>query len=745
MAQKTTLFQHLNYQQALEFYQGQDTSKNSWYIKILIFVISVAICTFFFSVHFDLDADQAFDYRTIPGYMWTNQKVVADYTFPVYKNYNDYSSEVNKAKDMALEVFTYDKSSEATGYNHLQSIYKGLKAYCSDSLTAPNGLIPESIYNELINISKQNCDVEIEKINSGLKEYLTSIYENGFIDQSVSSITAEEISLQEPPNSEKIFKKAYLTDISTIANGAKKFLSMKLSKKSLAVSLEIVNLLNHPNLILSKELTEKNKLLAGQSVARYEGIVRKGETIIAKGDIVTESALKKLTSYAKSRIIKSDIIYTFWSFLGGLGHTIVIYSLLILYLFFIRRRIFSDNFQVGVLSTLVILTGFFAWLSITLPTKLPTEYLILIPSFSMLAAIVFDSRTAFYTTVTMAMLVSGIRGNDYSTGLILLFSGSIAAYTVRDIQNRTQMFQSILFIFLGFVIGIGAINLERSAELTSTLNQISLSAVNSVISPLVTFGLLLFLERFTNITTDLKLQEFDKQNHPLLVKLSEIAPGTYQHTLSVSTLAERCARAINANLLLAKVGALYHDIGKLVKPEYFVENQIDIENKHNLLTPKKSAETIRQHVIEGIKLGHEYNLPQRIIDFIPTHHGTSLIKHFYAKALEESDDRTSVKEDDYRYPGPKPYNKETAIVMICDFSEALSRLVGKNSEELEKAISTNIRERLVDGQFDDCTLTLRDLNIIKDTCLKSLIGSTHQRVKYKEIPDDSHDEDDNNR
>jgi putative nucleotidyltransferase with HDIG domain len=353
----------------------------------------------------------------------------------------------------------------------------------------------------------------------------------------------------------------------------------------------------------------------------------------------------------------------------------------------------------------------------------------------MIVAIVFDSRTAFYTTVTMALMLSGIRGNDYNTGVALLFAGTLAAYTVRDIQSRTQMFQSIFYIFIGSVFPILMIGLERSIEFNILAYKIVVATMNSILSPVITFGLLIPLEKWTSITTDLKLEEYDKVNHPLLVKLSEIAPGTYQHTLAVVNLVERCAIAINANPLLAKVGAYFHDIGKIAKPEYFAENQVEMENKHDLLTPKKSADAIRQHVINGIKLAHDYKIPQIIIDFIPMHHGTSLIKHFYAKAIEGSE-KDQINEDDFRYPGPKPFTKETAIVMICDSAEAMSRLVPKTKEDLDKMLSGIIRDKINDGQFDDCNITMNDFQIIKDTCIKSLLGASHQRVKYLDLPEE---------
>jgi len=358
----------------------------------------------------------------------------------------------------------------------------------------------------------------------------------------------------------------------------------------------------------------------------------------------------------------------------------------------------------------------------------------------MLSAIVFDSRTAFYVTVTMALMVSGIRGNDYDVGISMMFAGTLAAYTVRDIQSRTQMFLSIFYIFIGLSVSIVVIGLERSADIMTTLNKLLMALINSAFSPLITYGVLFFIERSTNLTTDLKLQEYVNLNHPILTKLSELAPGTYQHTLSMAQLAERCAIAIDANPLLTKVGAYYHDIGKISKPEYFSENQIDIDNKHDMLSPRKSADAIKNHVVDGMKLAHDYKVPQRIIDFIPMHHGTSIVKHFYAKALEMADGE-HVDDAEFRYPGPKPNSKETAIVMICDSCEALSRVPFKEKEDLEKAVDRSVKDKLLDGQLDESNLTLTDISIIKETCIKFIQSISHPRVEYKEIPVEKPDND----
>jgi putative nucleotidyltransferase with HDIG domain len=366
-------------------------------------------------------------------------------------------------------------------------------------------------------------------------------------------------------------------------------------------------------------------------------------------------------------------------------------------------------------------------------TSLPLQYLIFVPAISMLAAIIFDSRTAFYVTVTLAFLVAGIRGNDYVTAITMLIGGALAAYTVKDIQNRTQMFQSMFFIFISLSFTIAVFGIERSTDIMNIIKRLIVALVNSALSPLIAYGMLLILEKSVNVASDLRLQEYNNLNHPLLIKMSELAPGTYQHTLSVAMLAERCAGAIYANSMLTKTGSYFHDIGKIAKPEYFVENQSDIQNKHDLMSPRKSAQAIRDHVQAGIEMGRQYHLPERIIDFIPQHHGTTLIKHFYAKAIEEGGAK-EINQDDYRYPGPKPQTKEAAILMICDSAEAISRIEGKGKDEIEQIIDANIQDRLLDGQFDECDITIHELQTIKETIVKNMIGVSHKRTSYKEIP-----------
>ena len=731
---KSTLFQKLIKTGGEKEKDKSGSLQFSVIFKIFIFIATLLACTFFFYYHLrQQDEVQALG-NMKTGFIWPGRSLIAEFSFPVYKDDAQLKSEQEQAGKEALQVFTIDREAENISNRSLADYIYNLNA----SVMEANNFISDKIHSDQLNSFYELDSAarvrSIKNIEKVVKNYIRGIYRNGFVNKSKDFIVHDVIAVRFDKFTEKLYPKFSLIDSSDIDENIKTFISNKVKPEAFGLAVNLTRKIILPNIKYSKELTDKEKELAKSSVAKTDGIVRKDEKIIDKGETVTEEIFRKIKSYERSRLLASDVDYSIWMFIGSFGHAALIYTILILYLFLIRRKIFRDNYQIIVLSLVLVLVSLTSWLSIEIESNLPLEYFVLIPGMAMLVAIVFDSRTAFYVTVTMSLMIAGIRGNDYDTGTTMMFAGTLAAYTVRDIKSRTQIFQSIFFIFVGLAIPIGAFGLERSSDMMLTVYKLAVALINSAISPLITFGFLFILEKFSNVTTDLKLQEYTNLSHPLMIKMSENAPGTYQHTLSLAMLAEKCAVAIGANELLAKAGAYFHDIGKMAKAEYFVENQIEIDNKHDLLTPKKSTEVIRKHVIDGVELAKKYKLPQRLIDFIPMHHGTSLIKYFYAKAIEEAENE-DVNEQDFRYPGPKPNSKETAIVMICDSAEAVSRLSSKSKEKLEAVIDGIIQDKLLDGQFDECNLTFGDLQKIKETCIKNLLGISHPRVEYKKIPE----------
>ncbi len=378
----------------------------------------------------------------------------------------------------------------------------------------------------------------------------------------------------------------------------------------------------------------------------------------------------------------------------------------------------------------MLIASFSAFLITQIEINRSLEFLILVPVASMLLTIVFDSRIGFYATVVVALAVAGIRGNDYILGVTNIVAGGLAAYTVRDIKNRNQIFQSFLFILLGYVLSILAFGFERFDSWNVMLVSSAYAASNALISPALTFGLIIFVEKIFGITTELTLFELTDFNSPLLKDLANKAPGTFAHSMTIGSMVENAAMNIGANPILARVGAYYHDIGKTIVPEGFIENQLDNINIHESMSPKISADLIREHVLGGIELGEKYDLPDEIIDFIPMHHGTMVVKYFYEKAKELYGE-DNVNENDYRYEGPKPNTKETALLMLADAAESAIRSMDEPTpEKMENYINNLITIRIEDGQLDEAPITFNDIRNIKKSFLSILISQHHKRIRY---------------
>jgi putative nucleotidyltransferase with HDIG domain len=342
----------------------------------------------------------------------------------------------------------------------------------------------------------------------------------------------------------------------------------------------------------------------------------------------------------------------------------------------------------------------------------------------------FDSRIGFYSTVIITLIAGALRGNDYTFMAMNLIAGGIAVYSVRDIKNRSQIFRSFLFILLGYLLAIIAFGLERFAPWSNMLVESAFAASNALVSPALTYGLLIFFERLFKITTDLTLLELSNFDRPLLKELARKARGTFNHSMTMGTIAEAAAEKIGANPLLARVGAYYHDVGKTITPQNFVENQLNNQNVHENLTPEESVSLIVRHVNEGIVLAKDHDLPQEIIDFIPMHHGNMIMTYFYERAKKIYGEE-KVKADDYRYPGPKPNTKETAIVMLADGCESAVRSIDNpDPSKVENIIKNIFKGRISDGQLDDAPITFEDISKMREEFLNILLGQHHKRIKY---------------
>ena len=644
---------------------------------------------------------QAYD-RTLLGITWSVEDIVAAYSFPVVKDEAQLNSEQEAAVAKAPLVLRLNSADPGdrlhafrTGFSSIgqsvQSEWKPLAGTIESFLTQP-------LMHDLRGAGAER-EVAIVRRPDG-SEYLTSL-------KNILGRTAT---------------------LSKVMGAASEMSSDSRTKLQALLDSTFT-----PTLELDSVATQEIRQEVMRSVATTSEIVRKGDIVVAKGQRVDARTLRRLTAYRSAQFVRSSDPFSSFVALGSLAHAVIIMAFVVLYLALLRPISFERNGQLGFLIALPVLTGLLGWVSVHVHSIFPIEYIIIVPALSMIVTVLFEERTALVTTLAMALSVGAARGDDYGIALVLLTGGTFGIYSSRNVQSRTQIFTSIVAVAIGLIVATLAIDLQRGSPIAFIWPKVLMATANGVLSPLVTVAVIIAFERVFNVATDMRLEDFDDLNHKLLLQLHERAPGTYQHTLAVARLSESAAAAIGANPLLARVGAYFHDVGKIEKSEYFVENQVAIDNKHDRLSPKKSAAIIRQHVQDGVELAKQYGIPDRIAKFIPMHHGTILIRHFYAKALDESLLKDMVvDESDFRYPGPRPDSKETAVVMIADAVEALSRLVDTGQrDDIDAAVQSIILDRVTDGQLNESSLTLNDLEVIRETFVKNLLGTTHQRIAYK--------------
>ena len=464
-------------------------------------------------------------------------------------------------------------------------------------------------------------------------------------------------------------------------------------------------------------------------ISPTNGIVRENEVIVREGDIITEEIELKLISLDQELTERSGGRVVWKTFLGQFILTLATFLIFFLYLFLLRRPIFDDNKMV-LLIALLFLSVIVVY-GIALRAALLDMYVVPVAIVAILLTVIFDSRVALFGALTMALLGGHFLNYDFAFTFATIFASTLGIFSVRDIRNRGQFFISASIVFIGYILVLSANYLLQNAPLERLQDEAVFVFINSILL-LLAYPALWIFERAFGVTTDLTLLELSDTNRPLLKELSLKAPGTFNHVLQVANLAEAAAAAIGANALLTRVGALYHDVGKMVKPEYFVENQRGGVNPHDGLKPRMSALIIASHVKEGLDLAKRFRLPSQVQEFIPMHHGTTRIEYFYHRAITQRKEGDSeILESEFRYPGPVPNSKETSILMLADSIEAASRsMVSPNHKRLQQLIDSIVDARREDGQLDSADLTFADLNRIKETLLNVLMGIYHVRVKY---------------
>ena len=564
--------------------------------------------------------------------------------------------------------------------------------------------LPDNVYISLANFNSQT----IQTINVQTRIIVTRSLNKGILEENINqtkeALVKEDVAVLDVPRDAKVFAGALIDN----------FLQ--------------------PNYLYNSEATEKKIEVAVETVEPVRVSVQRGEKIIGEGEIATTAHIQKLAALGllKAPVPISAVLGI--AILVGIGMTVVM-----IYLYQHRVDIYQSESLLVLICIIVIATLLLAKTVIAIEIKPEWAgllgYMVPIATASMLLAILIDNKLALLVTAILSGMVGIITGNELRFTLVGLISGMVAVYSVSKLSQRSDLAKAgLVYVSSANVMSIIAVELvTRGISSTALALGIIVGLLNGVFSAVLTIGVLPYLESAFGITSAVKLLELASPGQPLLKQLLMEAPGTYHHCIIVGNLAEAAADAVGGDSLLVRVGSYYHDIGKLRRPYFFIENQLSCENPHDKLTPNLSTLIITSHTEDGAELAAEQKLPKPITDIIIQHHGTSLVSYFFNSALDRDKNERTVNEEDFRYKGPKPQTKEAALVMMADSVEAAVRSLHKPTPgRIEGLVRRVIKEKLHDGQLDECDLTFKDLDIIAEAFVRVLSGIFHTRVEYPE-------------
>ena len=606
--------------------------------------------------------------------------------------------------------------------------------------------IEKNQWDQLLGVTNELSEpINLENFKNSIKQICLNRWAEGLLDEPLTSIESLNISIVQ--GGELVISPVKnFNDIESAWKKNKEEINViyedELDIKSI-LSYELINEFTKPNILFDKELTVSRQKERLDKVSRFQGTVLANELIVDTNNRITENVLLKLKSLqfeSGRRLGYEKATDKFREYLGAFFVVSILLFSLFAFLYIYRNHYFKNYKILILISLLMYGIILFAW--IVQSYQLPV-YIIPIAMVSMLLTVLLDASVAIMISTITILLISLLIGNDLDFAIIQFFISFMSIFSVRRLRKRRQIIITMLLLVFCSVFVFFSVMLFKGIDfLDYNYSTVGYLALASFLCPILSFGLVPLFEPTFGITTDLSLIELLDYDQPLLKKLMEDAPGTHTHSVKVGTLAESCANAVGARALLCRVGAYYHDIGKVKNPEYYAENQIGV-NKHDSISPHMSAKILKQHVTDGLDLADEYGIPSIVKDFIATHHATNRMEYFYQKALSQSDDSDTVDEKEFRYPGPKPTTKETAIVMIAEAIEAQANSIKNPTfEKFEAMIDEAIKGRLQDGQLDECPLTMSDLQKIKgrrdgkEGLLPVLSGLYHSRPEYPSKEDD---------
>lgn len=644
-----------------------------------------------------------FKYQFQKGKVWNYDDFYAPFDFAILK----------PTKEVDLEKKSIEKN-KTFFYNKIDSIAKNAKKKVLEKSHA--------IYKDSIKVSK-GITLAIS--------VLDEIYSKGFIDKSMEKQNQKGvINLLENKTNTIHFYNDFYTKNSVKSYIDNAFIDFS-NENEKQIWLNFLNQIVRPNIVFASNITENYYQNQYNNIFPYKGFVDEGTLIISKGQIIEQSEFDQLTSINREYDVQT------WS---GKNYFWLIFSYVILVsITLLMLILFINKYRPDVgenisKMTFLFFNIFLMVLATRIILKYNANYLYILPyTLSPLLIKAFlDPRVGLFTHVLTILLLGFIVPNGFEFIFIQLITGIITILTVSELNKRANIFLSVAKITGVYIITYFAITVTHEGNASNVdIFNIYLFIINGLLTASLIIPMIFLYEKFFGLISDETLREFSDTNHKLLKELNEKAPGTFQHSMQVANLAEDACKEIGANSLLARTGAMYHDIGKLYNPLYFVENQSTGANPHNELDPEESARIIIDHVVLGIELAKKHNLPDKLIDFIRTHHGTNLVYYFYKKEEEYNPNSTDINK--FRYPGPIPFSKETAVVMICDACEAASKsLKEPTAKSLDIFVDKIVKNQMENAQFQNADITFREIERVKKVVKKKLKNIHHLRIEYPE-------------
>lgn len=592
------------------------------------------------------------------------------------------------------------------------------------------GSLSEAALNELVsNLSVAHIDTVVS-IRRAAVQMLADAYSTGIMqsrETSLTRVTRQALIVDQPLSIDAVY------DAQSLRSGAMLTLiegyPQLVGSGATEALHELLGLFVAPNLAIDVADTERARNEARRSVASIKQRYLQDEMIVDKNAKVEPQHVEALEALA-AHLVEEELKDRTTRLLQTAAAAVIAAFILVVLGFYLATRESALYNSPALLLLLAIITLVTAAIASYIRTEDIQTFFVPTPLAAMLLAILLSPQLALVVSFLLSLFIGSLFG-DFYVALICALTSAVAVFAVRHVRHRNQFYRAIILLPASYAVLIAAADLLRFVRPEEIYNHVLPGIFIGVATPIVIQGLLPIFESLFNVTTDITLLELSDLNRPLLRELAIRAPGSYTHSLIMANLSEAAAQRIGASPLLARVGCYYHDIGKMLKPEYFTENQglRGGRNPHDHLTPSMSALIIDSHVKDGIELAEENGLPKAIVDLIPQHHGTTVLEYFYNRAIELGVE--NVRRDDFRYDGPKPQTKEAGILMLADSVESAARtLTERTPNRVRQLVRRIVQQKFTAGELDECPLTLRDLHAIEESFIPVLMGTLHGRLEY---------------